>query len=367
MDEAYYLERARSALALRDFDGARCLLRAGLELWPAAADLKLSLARLCVHKENLDEAIQWLDEVAREDSRCRKEAVLGLAVLACRKQDLPAQERAFRSLYFLNPNAPELVDWLFPEALRQQFDAELAPLLSNTIGMYLFDRDEVYLPHKRLLRDFGAFSTLSVCEYHRNFLEIGTGCGATSFIARRLGFDVIATDIGVTDLVYAGQATAGGKSRDVLGIAARSFLLSPLNSVRDLMTFDNGRHADVIYMKGVQFNRTHSSWNGHTFPSSSDENWFATSRWFGLEEWQAVLADLVRCTSPGGLIVMFFLFGVDEALQEGIERFLRGDERCAAVTTYRHSHPLFGGLVDITIRLDSQCRRRAGPLVQGEA
>jgi hypothetical protein len=354
MDESFYLERARSAVAQRDFDGALCLLRTGLQRWPAAVGLKLSLARLCVHTGNLDEAMQWLGEVAQEGSRHREEAVLGLAVLARRKQDGAAQERAFRRLYFVNPHAPELVDWLFPESLRLQFDAELAPLLSNTVGMYLFDRDEVPHPHKRLLRDFGAFSTLGVCEHHRNFLEIGAGCGATSFIARRLGFDVIATDIGVTDLVYEGQAAAGGRSRDLLGVAARSFLLSPLHSVRDLMAFDNGRLADVIYMKGVQFNRTHSAWNGRTFPSSSDENWFTTSRWFGLEEWQAVLADLVRCTNPGGLIAMSFLFGVDEVLREGIERFLRGDERCAAVRTHRHPHPLFGGLVDLMIRIDSQ-------------
>lgn len=356
MDETNILEQARSAVALRNFEDALSQLRAGLQRWPTAVDLKLPLAKLCVHTGNLDEAARWLSEIAQESSQHRAEAVRGLAVLACRNQDLPGQERAFRRLFFLSPHVSELVDWLFPEPLRLQFDAEVAPLLANTIGMYLFDPDEVHHPHRRLIRDFVSFSKLEMCDQYKNFLEIGAGSGATSFIARRLGFNVISTDIGVTDPIYEGQAAAGVRSREVLGVTTRSFLLSPQHSVSEIVTFQDGRLADVIYMKGVQFNRAHSTWNGCTFPSSSDANWFSTSRWFNFEEWQVVLADLIRYTNPGGLISMSFLFGVDDTLREGIEVFLRGDERCAEVTTQLHYHPLFGCLVDLKIRVDSQSR-----------
>lgn len=356
MNDDFYLERARLQLAGGGLEGALCALRDGVRDANTTDILKLALAKLCVHCGHLDESIELLNEILFSGSPVCEEAALGLAVIAGRKNDSFLEDCAFRRLYFLNPKAPELLEWLFPEPFKTRFDSQVAALLSGTIGMYLFDRDELSNPHKRLLRDFSSFIRIGVSDKHKNFLEIGTGCGSISYIACRLGLDVVSTDIGVTDTIYEGQSLAGTLSRSILGVETRTFLLSPLTSIAELMTFQNATYSDVIYMKGVQFNRSHSAWNGRTFPSSEGHDWFATSNWFQLQEWKKVLEDLMKYCNPGGLIMMLSLFGVDEILGQNIVEYIVNHERRPLVSFHYNPHPLFGVLVDLSIRLDSQER-----------
>ncbi|HMQ50521.1 MAG TPA: glycosyltransferase [Anaerolineae bacterium] len=273
----------------------------------------------------------------------------GVGQIAQRLNDRKTADAAFRRIYMLNPHHPELVNWIFPQTLRQTFDAQVSTYLSQDGGDYFFAPEEYYKPHKRLLDHYQVFAhEISLDTPGRNFLEIGAGAGGVSYIAKKLGFEVIATDIGITDNQYNLQAESGPAARRVLEIDVVEFTVSPQNKISQVINFSNGQKADYIFMRGVQFNRKHIGVVRYTDPARRDQGWLTNSQWYTATEWLSVLVDIFDNLNVGGRFISLGIYKLDQSLAQEVANELRKAlPNHAELKITIHPHPQWDTITDI--------------------
>ena len=137
---------------------------------------------------------------------------------------------------------------MFPSQMLREFDFLIAPHLGLYNDHYIFE--DLLNPSTKLLNMYAYFCKHFSTPFKvgRNIIEIGTGCGGLSYVAKRAGFDVISTDIGMG--MY---EEAGAMSRKFLGIEPVEFTVSLGHSISAIMRFRNKRKSNYIYIVDPKF------------------------------------------------------------------------------------------------------------------
>jgi len=160
---------------------------------------------------------------------------------------------------------------------------------------------EILIPSNKLLANFYDFieyiSSISSVIGNK-LVEIGIGLGGLSYIAKRLGFEIICSDLNAGIFEYQ-QKWDFLNLKPVYFCLGKSSILSIINS-----------KVDIIYLKAVHFNRR----KAYISPKDiGDEHWFDT-----VEEWLPFLNDMFFHLNKGGYLICRHNYGIPPSLAKKI-------------------------------------------------
>ncbi len=163
---------------------------------------------------------------------------------------------------------------------------------------------------KQMIREF-IFRVGRIKTSGRNFLEIGAGAGGVSFAARRMGMNVVATDIDLN-----GFPDAWIAARRVLGVASSEFVFGA-TPLADIARFPDQRRIDVLYLDGVPFNKNVP--DGFAYLEGDGQAWYDAG------QWRKAIDDIDQALSPGGWYLQYMVTGLDDALIAQVRRHVEDE------------------------------------------